>query len=155
VKAPLSTDINVPVAEVWKAWTSREALERWLAPKANISFREGGAWEFFWSDDPAKDSSLGCKILKIEPERLLRFEWQGKTEFLDMFLPPRGKRTAINVRFEKTASGTRVALVQEETRNDAKWAAYESWMSKAWEMALQGLKKHCEEAKMPAGREKI
>lgn len=148
----LSIEIEAPVAEVWKAWTGREVLERWLAPKANVAFREGGAWEFFWSDDPAKDSTLGCKILKIEPERFLRFEWQGKTEFLDMFLPPRGRRTAIEVRFEKTATGTRVNLTQAETRDDAKWPAYEAWMSKAWEMALQGLKKRSEEAQMAVGR---
>lgn len=140
-----TVDVDAAVGRVWKAWTGREATEKWLAPKANVKFRKGGAWEFFWSDDPKKDSTLGCKILGIEPERLLRFEWQGKAEFLEMFLPPKGRRTTIDVRFENAGKRTRVTVAQEETRNDPRWTAYDAWMSKAWEMALQALKKHCEQ----------
>lgn len=148
----LKVEIDAPIGKVWSSWGSREALERWLASKANVFFSEGGAWEFFWSDDPAKDSTLGCKILKIEPEKFLRFEWQGKSEFLDMFLPPKGRRTTIEVRFEKSGKGTLVTLVQEETREGRQWKAYDAWMSKAWEMALKVLKEHCEKAATTLGR---
>lgn len=141
-----TVEIKTAVAIAWQAWMSRDALERWLAPKANVLFREGGAWEFFWDQDPKKDSTLGCKILKIEPERLLRFEWQGKSDFLEMFLPPKGRPTKIDVRFEKAGKGTRVTLTQEETRSDLQWKAYDAWMSKAWAIALSELKRYCEGA---------
>lgn len=139
-----TVELKAAVETAWKAWSSREALERWLAPKANVSFIEGGAWEFFWNRDPKKDSTLGCKILKIEPGKRLRFEWQGKSEFLDMFLPPNGRRTEIDVRFEKVGKGTQVTVAQEETRSELRWKAYDAWMSQAWAAALSELKRYCE-----------
>ena len=138
--------INAPIGNVWKAWTNSESTGKWLAPKANVDFRPGGAFEFFWGDDPKKDSTFGCVLLQVEQERLLRFEWQGRTAFLHMFLPPNGERTVIEVSFERQGKGTLVTLNQAETRNHKDWAAYEKWMSKAWEMALESLKEHCEEA---------
>ena len=140
-----SIQIDVRIEDVWKAWTDSESTAKWLAPKANVDFRPGGAWEFFWSDDPKKDSTLGCVILEVEQESLLRFEWQGRTAFLHMFLPPGGERTVIEVRFERQVNGTLVTLDHAETRHHPDWAAYEVWMSKAWEMALEALKRHCEE----------
>ena len=84
-------------------------------------------------------------ILEVEQESLLRFEWQGRTAFLHVFLPPGGERTVIKVRFERQVNGTLVTLDHAETRHHPDWAAYEVWMSKAWEMALEALKRHCEE----------
>lgn len=113
-----SARINAPIEDVWKAWASSASTSKWLTPKANVDFRPGGAFEFFWGDDPAKDSTFGCVLLQIEPEKLLRFEQQD--------------------------NGTLVTAEQAETRNHDDWAAYEDWMSKAWEMALVSLKEYCE-----------
>ena len=140
-----SIHINAPLNKVWEAWTSAEHTRHWLAPRAKVEFRCGGAFEFFWSDNPERDSTLGCKLLEIEPEKHLKFEWQGKTEFLHMFLPPIGRRTIIDVQFEKQDSGTMVRLIQAETRDHKEWPAYDTWMSKNWEIALESLKKYCEE----------
>lgn len=137
--------ISAPLNKVWQAWTSAEHTKHWLAPRANIEFICGGAFEFFWHDNPERDSTLGCKLLEIEPERHLKFEWQGKTEFLHMFLPPTGKRTVIDVQFVKQDSGSLVKLIQTETRDHEEWPAYDAWMSQNWEMALGSLKKYCEE----------
>lgn len=132
--------VRAPQSRVWSAWTTPS----WLAPRRRVDVKPGGAWEFFWGPDDDKDSTLGCKLLTVEPPRLLRFEWQGRSEFLDMFLPPKGRRTAIEVLLEDEGAGTRVTLVQAESREGEKWAAYEAWMSKAWEMALEALRKECE-----------
>jgi uncharacterized protein YndB with AHSA1/START domain len=140
-----SIHIETPLNKVWEAWTSAEHASQWLAPRANIEFRCGGAFEFFWGDNPEQDSTLGCKLLEIELEKHLRFEWQGQTEFLHMFLPPTGRRAIIDVQFEKQDSGTTVSLMQAETRDDQQWPAYDAWMSKNWEIALESLKKYCEE----------
>lgn len=141
-------EINMPIGEVWNRWASQKELQNWLAPKANVSFQEGGAWEFFWDTDPNKDSTLGCKLLKIEPQKLLRFEWQGKSDFIHLFLPPNGHRTMIEVRFEPSGNQTRVTLTQEETRNAPDWQAYDAWMSMAWEMAFKELKEYCDKNKV-------
>ena len=140
--------INTPLNKVWAAWTGDEHTRHWLAPRSNIEFRCGGAFEFFWGDNPERDSTLGCKLLEIEPERYLKFEWQGSTEFLHMFLPPSGRRTIIEVQFEKQDSSTMVRLNQAETRDHIEWPAYDAWMSKNWEIALESLKKYCGVGKM-------
>jgi uncharacterized protein YndB with AHSA1/START domain len=142
----LSIRIGAPLALVWQAWTSAEQTEQWLAPRANMDFTPGGAYEFFWSDNPEQESTLGCRLLEIEPQKHLRFEWQGKTEFLHMFLPPAGRRTVIDVYFEKEDPGTAVRLSQEETRDHEDWPAYDAWMSQNWKVALESLKKYCEGA---------
>ncbi len=61
-----------------------------------------------------------------------------------MFLPPNGKRTVIEASFEQQLKETLVTINQKETRNHKDWIDYETWMSKAWEMALKALKEYCE-----------
>ena len=140
----VKVDIAAPIGSVWKAWTRAEETQKWLAPKAVIEFKPGGAYEFFWNEDPRIDSTLGCKLLRLQPERGLIFEWQGKEEFLSMFLPPEGTRTIIKVIFSANQMRTSVTVEQEETRDLPNWEAYDSWMSGAWNMALASLKGHCE-----------
>ena len=143
-------DIAAPLDQVWGAWTTKAATERWLAPGANVDFAEGGAYEFFWDEDPKRDSTLGCKLLSIQPQRLLRFSWQGKTEFLPMFRDPYGP-TEVEVRFSPSDGGTHVTVEQAETRDLPDWPAYDAWMAGTWEYALGQLKAHCEGG--PAGEE--
>jgi len=142
--------IAAPIQRVWTAWTSRAETERWLAPRANIAFKEGGVYEFFWDENPEKDSTLGCKLLAIKPKQLLRFQWQGKTEFLPMFQDPLGP-TEVEVRFSAGEGKTRVIVEQTEIRSLPDWKAYEEWMASAWEYALGQLKAYCEE--LPANSE--
>ncbi len=55
-------DIAAPLDKVWAAWTTKAETERWLAPRANVVFSEGGAYEFFWDENPERDSTLGCTL---------------------------------------------------------------------------------------------
>lgn len=141
-------DISAPVERVWAAWTQGDAMQNWLAPRAFVEFHEGGSYEFFWDEDPATDSTLGCKLLSIDAPRSLRFEWQGKTSFIAMFSPPYGP-TSIDVRLSPSAIGTQVVLEQVETRALPNWADYDAWMGAAWEMALHSLQAYCEGTPRP------
>ena len=46
----VTRQFNAPVQEVWNAWTKRELLDQWWAPKPwkaetkSMEFREGGTW---------------------------------------------------------------------------------------------------------------
>jgi uncharacterized protein YndB with AHSA1/START domain len=143
-------EIGASLATVWRAWTTREKTEAWLSPRARVEFVEGGAYEFFWDEDPALDSTLGCRLLTIEPQRRLVFEWQGKTEYLPMFTEPHGP-TTVEVEFRETQDGVTLVLSQSETRLLPKWAEYDEWMSAAWEYALRALKSHCEQGERAPG----
>lgn len=135
--------IDAPLEKVWAAFGSNEELQRWLAPRADVHFAEGEPYELFWDEDPAIDSTLGCRMLRIEPQRLLRFQWQGKDDFMAMFRPPHGP-TEVEVRFAHADGVTTLTLEQEETRDLPDWAAYDEWMAGAWEYALGQLAAYCE-----------
>lgn len=98
--------IDAPTSVVWAAWTSVKETQAWLAPRADMVFEVDGAYEFFWDEDPEIDSTLGCRLLAIEPEARLLFEWRGKDESLEMFVGDFGP-TEVEVRFEASAPGGR------------------------------------------------
>ena len=64
--------IDAPVAEVWKAWTTKEGIESWMVAKTDIDLRIGGAWRTSYSkssnlDD---DESIRHTILAFDPLRM-------------------------------------------------------------------------------------
>ena len=132
--------IDAPVAAVWRALSSPEELERWLAPKVEVELREGGAFEASWGE---RGDTKGCRIVALEPQKRLRFQWRGKHEFDDLFAPPHGP-TEVEVRLFDRDGATHVALEQPETRHGRDWAAYDEWMAEAWEEKLQALRRECE-----------
>ena len=135
--------IYADIDKVWNSWTSEEETTNWLASRARVVFEEKKPYEFFWDDDPEKDSTIGCRLLAIDIRKRLSFEWQGKTEFLDMFCEPYEK-TVIDVFFVENENFVKVKVIQEETRDLLKWKEYDEWMSDAWAYALSCLKKYCE-----------
>lgn len=132
--------IDAPVDAVWRALSLPGELERWLAPKVEVEFREGGAFEASWGD---LGDTKGCRIVALEPEKRLRFQWRGKREFDDLFAPPHGP-TEIELRLVDRDGATHLALEQPETRHGRDWAAYDEWMAETWEEKLQALRRECE-----------
>jgi uncharacterized protein YndB with AHSA1/START domain len=132
--------IDAPVDAVWRALTTAEQLERWLAPKAVVDLRIDGPYELYWGD---RGDTRGCRVLAFEPEKSLRVEWRGKREFEDLFAPPH-KLTKVEVRLLARDEATHVIVEQSETRHGRDWAAYDEWMAEAWESSLQSLRRLCE-----------
>lgn len=63
MKITIETIVNVPIENVWRAWTTPEDIQQWNAAsddwhttKATVDLREGGA---FCSRMEAKDGSAG------------------------------------------------------------------------------------------------
>jgi uncharacterized protein YndB with AHSA1/START domain len=64
--------VDAPVAEVWKAWTTKEGIESWMVAKTDIDLRVGGAWRTSYSkssnlDD---DESIRHTVLAFDPLRM-------------------------------------------------------------------------------------
>lgn len=63
-KIKVTRDFDAPVAEVWKAWTEPELLDKWWAPKpwkavtVSMNFKPGGRW-FYYMQGP-DDSRHYC-----------------------------------------------------------------------------------------------
>jgi uncharacterized protein YndB with AHSA1/START domain len=49
---------------------------------AAVEPKVGGKDELFWNpEDKENDSTIGCKILALQPNRFLTFEWKGPKQF--------------------------------------------------------------------------
>jgi uncharacterized protein YndB with AHSA1/START domain len=71
---PIITEavINAPVAEVWKAFTTKEGMESWMVAKADIDLRIGGLWRTSYSKDSNlnDDAAIHHAILAYDPGRM-------------------------------------------------------------------------------------
>jgi uncharacterized protein YndB with AHSA1/START domain len=63
-------------------FTVNEHLEKWLAKVADVEPKMGGKFELFWNPkDRENDSTMDCKILALQPNKFLCFEWKGPKQF--------------------------------------------------------------------------
>ena len=67
--------IDAPVAEVWKAFTTKEGIESWMVAKTEFELRIGATWRTSYSRDSTLDDgqSIHHTILAFDPERMLAF----------------------------------------------------------------------------------
>lgn len=65
--------VDAPVEDVWKAFTTKEGIESWMVPKADIDLRVGGKMRTHY--DPkgqlGDENSIENTILSYEPLRML------------------------------------------------------------------------------------
>lgn len=134
-------DIQLLIAKspdkVYEAWVVPDLLERWLALKANVQPKIGGAYELFWDlDNLACDSTQGCRITELVPNRELSFDWKGTREHAAVM----GGKTSVFVRFEPQESGTLLRFTHTGWGTGAQWQKARRWQAQAWQAALENLK---------------
>jgi len=145
--------IDAPVADVWKAWTTSEGLESFMAPQARVELRVGGAFEP--SFDPAASKGLrgaeGCRVLSYLPEKMLSFSWNAPPQFPDV----RRKRTHVVLTFEPAGDErTRLALRhlgwpaaagENATDLGRAWDQVFAYFSSAWPAVLDACARRFED----------
>jgi len=133
----------VPRARLWQAWTNEADLVRWLAMKAHVRIEKGGPYELFWDPmHPNQNSTLGCVITDLEPEKKLVFEWKGPVHLADL-MNASPTPTWVMVEFEDTNThGSRVRLIHRGWEEGSRWINARSWQQQAWMIALQRLKQY-------------
>jgi uncharacterized protein YndB with AHSA1/START domain len=133
----LKVQLPMPTGAVWYLWADPERVVTWLAARANIEPRAGGAYELFWEDDPAHNSTLGCQLTAFEPYHHLTFTWRGSEEW-EMLMP--AGSTQVDVRLSGDASTSTLYLTHTGWGEGEDWAAAKQWQTEAWKNALGGLK---------------
>lgn len=135
MKITVETQVNAPIAAVWRAWSTPEDVVQWNAAsddwhttKSNIDFRVGGA---FSSRMEAKDGSFGFNFegtySKIVEHKLIEFSF--------------GDRSA-TVEFLERAGGITV----RETFDAETMHSIEQ-QQQGWQAILNNFKKHVEAKK--------
>ena len=133
-------------------FTVNKHLEKWLTTLADVEPKIGGKYELFWNpNDKENDSTIGCKILAIQTNKFLSFEWKGPKQFKH-FMNDVRPLTNVSVFLIPTSDGSEVHLVHTGWRDTAEWEEARKWFDKAWNTALSQLQNLIKEAKTAKGR---
>src|SRR2546427_9755515 len=97
------TITTATVEDAWKAWTTVEGVTSFFVPKANIEPVVGGRYELFSSLKAPKgfQGTEGCKVLAIEPQKHLAFEFIAPPQFPNV----RRLRTRVDVMIDQVVKG--------------------------------------------------
>lgn len=127
-------------SEVYWLLTSQEGVRKFLGVSAAIDHRVGGRYEFqFLNDAPdGLRGGEGCRILALEPDRLLVVSWNSPPGFVT-----RGQHTWVVVRLEPTQDGTYVRLAHWGHGQGLEWDANREYFGAAWGRVLDALQTCC------------
>jgi uncharacterized protein YndB with AHSA1/START domain len=75
-----------PPARLWRAITDADDVSRWMAYPARIDLRVGG--DYFVDFSRTNEGELDGVIVKLQPERLLRYAWG--TSVVEWAIEPEG-----------------------------------------------------------------
>lgn len=98
-------ELAEPPEKVWRALTESELLAAWLMPN---DFRLELGARFRLYPSAAGESVVHCRVLALEPPRLLRYSWQEQQRAKDEQPPP---RTEVTYSLAPTAVGTLLRVV--------------------------------------------
>lgn len=113
-KITVVREFDAPVEAVWKAWTQKELLDQWWAPKPYkaktrmLDFREGGQWIYAMVGPDGDESWVCVDFFKIDVNKSFTAE--------DYFCNEKGERTNDlpgmfwNNVFTSTGSGSKVSV---------------------------------------------
>ena len=138
IVAKVSTTIDAPVANVWKALVTPEMIKRYMfGTNVESDWKEGSpiVWKGEWQGKPYEDKGV---IQRVDPEHSLRF-----THFSPLSGgadKPENYHT-VTIDLSDQAGATRVSLAQDNNSNEEARQHSE----KNWGMMLDGLKKMLEE----------
>jgi uncharacterized protein YndB with AHSA1/START domain len=109
----LVRDFKASPEKVWAAWTSTEALKRWMSPSDNhatllveVDLRVGGPFRILMRAPDGKDHDASGVYRTIRPYRTLEFTWAWRKK-------PE-QESLVLLEFEPTASGTRLTLTHSQ-----------------------------------------
>ena len=139
-----STSLKCDPQKAFEMFTVNKHLENWLTQVADVEPKVGGKYELFWNpQDKENDSTIGCKILALHPNKLLSFEWKGPRQFKH-FMNAARPLTNVAIFFVPYLEGTEVHLLHTGWRDSVDWEEARQWFDNVWEKALSKLQKYME-----------
>ncbi|MBK6763931.1 MAG: SRPBCC domain-containing protein [Micrococcales bacterium] len=136
----IEREVAAGPAEVYRLWTTQTGIEQFLGVTAVVDARVGGPYEYqFLADAPeGLRGGEGCRILALEPDRLVAFTWNSPPGF-----PTRGQHTWVVLTLTPSPGGTHVRLAQWGHGQGPEWDANREYFAAAWSRVLDALAEHC------------
>ena len=139
-----SVYLNCNVHRAFEMFTVNECLQAWLPKLADVEPVVDGKYELFWDpENPEDNSTIGCKVTAVEPDKFISFEWKGPVQFKH-FMNEADPLTHVVVFFlpcdTQTSPQTEVHLIHSGWRNTEEWAEARPFFKRAWDIAFDKLK---------------
>ena len=127
-------------ARVYRLWTDAQGVAAFAGVEAIVEPVVGGRYEWaFLTDAPdGVRGGEGCRILALEPDRLVVFSWNSPPGFAT-----RGQHTWVVVSLTATAEGTDVRLAHWGHGQGQDWQANRDYFHRAWNAVLDALEEYC------------
>jgi len=138
----LSVSLRCSPQKAFELFTKNELLEKWLTAMADVEPKVGGKYELFWNpDDKESDSTIDCKVLAIERNKFLCFEWKGPKQY-KLLMNNTRPLTNVTVFFIPNKKSTEVHLLHSGWQNTKEWEEARQWFQQAWTNAFEELQKY-------------
>ena len=120
-------------------FTKNELLEKWLSKEADVEPKVGGKYELFWvPEDKENDSTIGCKIIALQHDKFLSFEWKGPKMYKH-FMNNVRPLTNVVVTFIPIDGGTEIHLLHTGWRDSPEWEEARKWFDNQWDLSFANL----------------
>lgn len=147
-KITVTKNYNAPPATVWEAWTTKEVLDQWWAPKPwraetkSLEFKEGGLWLYTMVGPENERHHARVEYTKID---------SGKSfEGIDAFSDEKGNvnksmpSTKWKVEFKKSGTGTQVVTTLTAETKEALEKLLEMGFEQGFQLGLNNLEEYLE-----------
>ena len=139
-------EVDLPVAELWRLWTTGDGMAEWWADDNTVDLRIGGPMELYMLPDAPEGQrgSDDCRILSFLPERMLSFTWNAPPN-----LPyTRPRHTHVVLEFDDLGDGRSGLTLSHLGWPDQDWDDHEEWaetfayFDEAWDEVIDLLVEH-------------
>ena len=140
-----SARLKCDAHRAFELFTVNQRLESWLVNVAEVEPFVGGKYELFWEpDDRENNSTIGCLVTAIEPNKFISFEWRSPKQYKH-FANNADPLTHVVVFFTPDDLYTEVSLIHSGWRSSAEWEEARQWQERAWGIAFKELEKKVNE----------
>jgi uncharacterized protein YndB with AHSA1/START domain len=127
--------VEAPVAEVWRAWTTREGIQGFFAPDGRVDPRVDGLYEIYFNPGgaPGQRGADGMRILAFEPPHRLAFTWNAPADFPHA----RAQRTVVNLDLQPIGPvRTRLVFTHLGWGQGQEWDDAYDYFDQAWRVVV-------------------
>jgi uncharacterized protein YndB with AHSA1/START domain len=132
--------VAAPIEAVWQAWTTREGIQSFFAPDAEVDPRVGGAFHIHMDPlaAPGLKGADEMRYMALQKPTMLSFDWNAPPS-----LPQaRAQRTFVIVRLaDVDGQSTRVSLHHTGWGDGGEWDRTFQYFDRAWGAVLGNLQK--------------
>ena len=124
--------LNAQPSEVYKAWTTKEGIESFLAPSCEVNLKMFGDYFIYFlpENPPGTRGAEDEKVISFEENRMFSFTW-GMPPIFPYFR--KNQKTIVLIRLEQMEEGkTKMLFMQSGWGYGEEWRKSYDYFEQAW-----------------------